>query len=105
MLWCVWLADGTTFESAQGKPADVPMQPRIVCIAQETNAWGPVLTNGDWYLYRDDLQCWTEHTDMGALLEMTDHADMISVCRAGKYLDRAAFKAYWAEARKWAGIE
>ena len=108
MAWRVWLADGTTFGSEDGAPADVPPYPRIVCIAQTGKAaerWGPCLTNGDQYFYRTDLRCWTEHTDAGALLEMIDHAARISVVRAGKYVDRPTFHRLWAEAREWAGIK
>ena len=108
MSWRVWLADGTTFDSEQGAPTDVPRHPRIVCVAQDGVAarrWGPCLTNGDHYLYRSDLDCWTEHNEHGTLLEFVDHADVIVACRAGKYIDRPSFRAAWANARKWAGIE
>ncbi len=105
MAWRVWLADGTTFDSTQGDPLRVPAHPRVICIAQTGKVWGPCLTNGDWYFYRDDLGCWTEHTDMGALQEMMDHAAEISACRAGKFIDRETFKAMWANAREWAGVK
>jgi hypothetical protein len=106
--WRVWLADGTTFDSEQGDPADVPKYPRVLCIAQDGEAaelWGPCLTNGDAYLYRVDLGAWTEHTDQAVRDEFIDHADQISVCRAGKYTDKPTFKAAWAQAREWAGME
>ena len=108
MTWRVWLADGSTFDSTQGKPADVPAYPRVICIAQKGKAaerWGPCLTNGDQYLYRTDLRCWTEHTDMGTLMEIVDHADRIGVCRMGKYIDRPTFRIMWAAAREWAGVK
>ncbi len=104
MGWRVWLADGTTFDSEQGAPCDVPPHPRVICIAQRGKAWGPCLTGGDWYLYREDLGCWTEHSDMGALQEMMDHAPEIGACRAGKFIDLKTFKRMWAEAREWAGV-
>ena len=106
--WRVWLADGSTFDSAQGSPDDVPRHPRVICIGQKGSAaevWGLCLTGGDWYFYRGDLGCWTEHTDMGALHEMIDHAAAISACRAGKFVDRETFKRMWAEAREWAGVK
>jgi hypothetical protein len=103
--WRVTLADGSTFDSTEGKPDDVPRHPRVICIAQKGRAaekWGPCLTNGDHYFYRTDLRCWTEHTDFGALQEMVDHAPRISACRAGKYIDREGFRKAWADAREWA---
>ena len=104
MIWQVWLADGTIFGSEHWSPGDVPRHPRTVCIAQKDGVWLACLTGGDWYLYRDDLGCWTEHTDMGALMEMMDHAPDIGACLAGKYIDLATIKAMWAEAREWAGV-
>ena len=101
MAWKIWLADGTTFDSTQGNPTDVPRHPRVVCIAQPERPWGPCLTGDDWFFYREDLGCWTEHTDMGALMEMMDHAADVSAVRAGKYVDRETFKVMWEEARKW----
>jgi len=105
MAWKIWLADDTTFDSTQGNPTDVPRHPRVICIAQKSKAWGPCLTGGDWYFYREDLGCWTEHTDLGALMEMVDHAADISACLAGKFIDLKTFKAMWATAREWAGVK
>ncbi len=105
MRWRVWLADGTTFDSGQGDPCDVPRHPRAVCIALKDGVWLACLTGGDWYFYRDDLGRWTEHSDMGALQEMMDHASDIGACLAGKFVDRETFKAMWAEAREWAGVK
>ena len=108
MSWCIWLADGSSVTNAACKPEDVPRHPRVICIAQKGKAaerWGPCLTNGDWYFYRTDLRCWTEHTDMGALQEMTDHAAKVSAVRAGKYIDREGFRTAWANAREWAGVK
>jgi hypothetical protein len=101
----VWLADGSTFESSEGKPDDVPKHPRLICIAQRTKAHRWCLTNGDFYFYRTDLRCWMEHTDMGALMEMVDHAPRVSAVRAGKYIKRADFQAMFADAREWAGLK
>jgi hypothetical protein len=102
-MWKVWLADGTTFDSTQGGPNDVPQLPRVVCVAQkETRTyWGACLTGGDWYMYREDLGCWTEHTDVGALMEFQDHAPDIVACRAGKWIGTDDFKAAWSNAREW----
>ena len=103
-LWRVWLADGTTFDPEQGAPCDVPRHPRTVCVSQTGDAgdrWGLCLTGGDWFFYREDLGCWTEHSDMGALQEMMDHAAEISACLAGKYIDRETFKEMWAATRVW----
>lgn len=104
--WRIYLADGSTFDNTQGEPDDVPRSPRVVCVAQWKNPnFQPVLTNGDWYLHRTDLDCWTQHTDMGALLEMVDHSEAIDATRAGAYVDDPTFKALWAQARADAGVD
>lgn len=99
--WRVYLADGSTFDSTQGGPDDVPRSPRVVCIAQPCGkeAFRTVLTNGDWYVWRDDLGCWMEHSDQAIALEFVDHAPVIGAVRAGKYTSRPVFESLWERAR------
>lgn len=106
VLWRVYLADESVFDSTMGGPDDVPRHPRVVCLSQWGNPnFRAVLTNGDWYAWREDLQCWTQHDDMGMLLEFIDHAPVIGAVRAAKYCDDPTFKALWARARADAGVE
>ena len=102
--WRAYLADESYFDSTMGSPDDVPRSPRVVCISQpgqdKGENWGDVLTNGDWYIWREDLQCWTEHSDAGTLLELVDHAPVIGSVRAGKYVSKQVFHELWARARE-----
>ena len=102
LLWRVYLADESTFDNTQGGPDDVPRSPRVVCIAQPCaeGTWDIVLVNGDWYVWREDLGCWTEHTDIGALVELIDHAATISAVRCGKYTSKPVYNKLWARARE-----
>lgn len=102
MDWTAILGDGREFSDADGGPDDVPRWPRVVTIAQPcaSDGWRNVLVNGDVYIWRNDIGCWTEHTDQGALLEMVDHAADIGAVRFGKYVSRPTFEALWQRARE-----
>jgi hypothetical protein len=96
MNWHVVLADGRAVSPGDCDPQDVPRHPRVACIAQDDG----VLVNGDWFVHRVDLDRWMEHSDVGVLLELIDHAHEIDAVRAGKFLDKQAFKKLWAQARE-----
>ena len=100
MLWRLYYADGSTYDDVDGPAHEAPIR-GLVCIAQPCAKpdWYTVLTNGDWYLYREDRGYWTGHDVHGALANLEDDSPNITAVRQGTYVTGPVFKELWARAR------
>jgi hypothetical protein len=99
--WRLYLADGTTYDSNDGRPQDSPSAPRVVAIAQRhADTPSAVLVNGSVYIYHLDYGIWLDHDWPGAFAEARERAHRITAWREGAYLPASEFKAIWAKARE-----
>ena len=96
--WRLYYEGGTTFDDGDGKPGESPVW-GVVALAQPGSD-PPVQVNGDYYLYRDDLQEWMIVGDaLGLVDNLAHYADRISAVRAGRWIPTRPFKKIWERAR------
>lgn len=66
--WKIWYADGTTFDSGQGSPADAPRL-GVACVQTEDGRFGRRTHKYcDYYVWSTREQRWFEADDAAALV-------------------------------------
>lgn len=98
--WRLYYYDGSTFDDHDGEPWESPTEGVVLVGQFEHEKWKDNLNNALAYLYRDDLECWTQ---VGDEVGLRDHLSLfarhISCVRFGMWWRRDEFMTTMKRAR------
>ena len=87
--WRVYYDDGTVYTSTNGTPETAPGY-GVLAVTQDRDA--RVLCSQDFYLYRDDYDCWIEVHMEGLIDHIVTAAHQVRAVKAGRTVPLSQFK-------------
>lgn len=91
-VWRIYYADGTTFDSIQGSPADAPPY-AVICILQKDKTYGRrILRMVDYYCWSPKVQKWLDLFDSSSVI-VRSLRDPGLIVKAGEYIEEKAYEA------------
>ncbi len=93
LVWKIWYEGGATFTSAAGRPQDSPKFGVLAICQADENHGHLVLSGGEFYVFRDDLQEWLHVDNFGLHDQLIHYADDINTVRAGRFTTNQEFKS------------
>lgn len=87
MRWCIYYEDGSTYSDTDGPPHESPPWGAVV-LSQPNAPIGSkeLLGNGDYYLYRGDLELWHEVGTDGLPDHLAHFGHLITCIRPGRWM-------------------
>lgn len=88
--WKIFFADGTTFDSDQGSPAEAPPKPVAVILTEDGRCGRRVLKLMDWYRWSEQDDRWYDCEAFDVLFALAEHGTVTA--RRGVYMLEAEFE-------------
>ena len=108
--WRVYFIDGSTFDSMEGNPEDVPFLLPVVVIGQRgmrERVGHPDIVEGlSFFVYRNDLEGWIGFEQETFVHdEFQRHGHLIQAYRKGWSIGEHEYREIWNRARADLGIK